>query len=257
MRFKERKAAMSGHSKWSTIRHKKAAQDAKRGKIFTKIIKELTVSARFGGGDPDGNPRLRAAIAEAKAANMPQDNIKRAIQKGTGELPGVAYEEVVYEGYGQGGVAIYVEALTDNKNRTTPEIRHLFSKHGGHLGEVNSVAWMFEKKGYFVVKRSAIPEDDLMELVLEAGAEDMKVDGENYELFAEQGQYEKVKEALEKKEIPMEISQIAMIPKNSTKVEGKKAQQLLKLLEALEDNDDVQRVSANFDIDESEISEET
>lgn len=248
---------MSGHSKWSTIRHKKAAQDAKRGKIFTKIIKELTVAARSGGGDPSGNPRLKAAIAEAKAANMPQDNIKRAIQKGTGELPGVAYEEVVYEGYGQGGVAIYVEALTDNKNRTTPEIRHLFSKHGGHLGEANSVAWMFEKKGYFVVKKSSIPEDDLMEIVLEAGAEDMKVDGENFELFTETGRYEKVKEALTEKKVPVEVSQVAMIPSNSTKVEGKNAQQLLKLLEAIEDHDDVQKVYANFDIDESEIMEET
>jgi YebC/PmpR family DNA-binding regulatory protein len=248
---------MSGHSKWSTIRHKKAAQDAKRGKIFTKIIKELTVAARSGGGDPAGNPRLRAAIAEAKGANMPQDNIKRAIKKGTGELPGVTYEEVVYEGYGQGGVAIYVEALTDNKNRTTPEIRHLFSKYGGHLGEANSVAWMFEKKGYFVVKRSSIPEDDLMEIVLEAGAEDMEVDGENYELFTELGLYDRVKEALKEKEVPVEISQIAMIPKNSAKVEGKNAQRLLKLLEAIEDNDDVQKVYANFDIDESEIMEDT
>ena len=248
---------MSGHSKWTTIRHKKAAQDAKRGKLFTKIIKELTVSARTGGGDTAGNPRLRAAVTEAKAANMPQDNIKRAIQKGTGELPGVNYEEVVYEGYGQGGVAIYVEALTDNKNRTTPEIRHLFSKYGGNLGDANSVAWMFEKKGYFVVSRSSVAEDDLMELVLEAGAEDMRVDGENYELFTELGQYENVKEALEEKKIPVEISQIAMIPKNTTKVEGKKAQQLLKLLEFLEDHDDVQKVYANFDIEESEIMEET
>lgn len=248
---------MSGHSKWSSIRHKKAAQDAKRGKIFTKVIKELTVAARIGGGDPTGNARLRSAIAEAKAANMPQDNIKRAIQKGTGELPGVTYEEVVYEGYGQGGVAIYVEALTDNKNRTTPEIRHLFSKYGGNLGEANSVAWMFEKKGYFVIKRSSIPEDDLMELVLEAGAEDMTVDGENYEIFTGPGDHEKVKEVLENKEIPIEVSQIAMIPKNTTKIEGKKAQQLLKLLEFLEDNDDVQKVYANFDIDESEIMEET
>lgn len=248
---------MSGHSKWSSIRHKKAAQDAKRGKIFTKLIKELTIAARIGGGDPGGNARLRTAIADAKAANMPQDNIKRAIQKGTGELPGVNYEEVVYEGYGQGGVAIYVEALTDNKNRTTPEIRHLFSKYGGNLGEANSVAWMFEKKGYFVIKRSSIPEDDLMELVLEAGAEDMTVDGENYEIFTEPGDHERVKEVLEKKEIPIEVSQIAMIPKNTTKIEGKKAQQLLKLLEFLEDNDDVQKVYANFDIDESEIMEET
>lgn len=248
---------MSGHSKWSSIKHKKAAQDAKRGKLFTKVIRELTVSARIGGGDPTGNHRLRAAINEAKAANMPQENIKRAIQKGTGELPGVSYEEVVYEGYGQGGVAILVEALTDNKNRTTPEMRHIFSKHGGHLGEANSVAWMFEKKGYLVIKRSSIQEDDLMELVLEAGAEDMRIDGENYEVFTDPGNYEIVKESLGEKEVPIEVSQIAMIPKNRTKVEGKKAQQLLKLLEIIEDNDDVQNVYANFDIDETEIMDES
>ncbi len=248
---------MSGHSKWSSIKHKKAAQDTKRGKLFTKVIRELTVSARIGGGDPTGNHRLRAAINEAKAANMPQENIKRAIQKGTGELPGVSYEEVVYEGYGQGGVAILVEALTDNKNRTTPEMRHIFSKHGGHLGEANSVAWMFEKKGYLVIKRSSIQEDDLMELVLEAGAEDMRIDGENYEVFTDPGNYEIVKESLGEKEVPIEVSQIAMIPKNRTKVEGKKAQQLLKLLEIIEDNDDVQNVYANFDIDETEIMDES
>lgn len=248
---------MSGHSKWSSIKHKKAAQDAKRGKLFTKLIKELTVAAKIGGGDAVGNPRLKTAIAEAKAENMPQDNIKRAIQKGTGELPGVNYEEVIYEGYGQGGVAIYVEALTDNKNRTTPEVRHAFSKYGGHIGDANSVAWMFEKKGYFVIKRSSIQEDDLMELVLDAGAEDMRVDGENYEVFSDPGIYEGVKEALEEKEIPIEVSQIAMIPRNRAKVEGRKVQQLFKLLEILEDNDDVQNVYANFDIDESEIMEES
>ncbi len=246
---------MSGHSKWSSIKHKKAAADAKRGKIFTKLIKEITVAARIGGGDVSGNARLRAAILEAKAANMPQDNIKRAIQKGTGELPGVTYEEIVYEGYGPAGVAIYIETMTDNKNRTTPEIKHILSKHGGHLGEANSVSWMFEKKGYIIVQRSAISEDSLMETVLEAGAEDMKIDGENYEIFTLPGSLEAVKEALEKKEIPLEVSQIEMIPKNRVRIEGKKAHQLLNLLEILEDHDDIQHVYANFDIDDSEIVE--
>ncbi|MEW5806741.1 MAG: YebC/PmpR family DNA-binding transcriptional regulator [Acidobacteriota bacterium] len=248
---------MSGHSKWSSIKHKKAAADARRGKIFTKLIKEITVAARLGGGDPGSNARLRAAITDAKAANMPADNIKRAIQKGTGELPGVSIEEVVYEGYGPGGVAIYVEAMTDNKNRTTPEIRHLFGKHGGHLGESNSVSWMFAKKGYFVIQRRSIDEESLMETVLEAGAEDMRIDGENYEVFTDPGNFEAVKMAVEKKGIPVEVSQIAMIPQNRVRIEGKKTQQLLGLLEILEDHDDVQHVFANFDIDESEIVDES
>jgi YebC/PmpR family DNA-binding regulatory protein len=246
---------MSGHSKWSSIKHKKAAADAKRGKIFTRLIKEITFAARIGGGDISGNARLRTAIDEAKAENMPQDNIKRAIQKGTGELPGVSYEEVIYEGYGPGGVAIFVEAVTDNKNRTTPEIKQLLSKHGGHLGESNSVSWMFEKKGYFVIQRKAIAEEVLMETVLEAGAEDISVDGDKYEVFASPNSYESVKGALEKKGIAIEVSQIEMIPQNRVRIEGKKAQQLLNLLEILEDHEDIQHVYANFDMDESEISE--
>lgn len=248
---------MSGHSKWSSIKHKKAAADAKRGKAFTRLIKEITVAARFGGGDPGGNARLRAAIEDAKAANMPADNIKRAVQKGTGELPGVSYEEVVYEGYGPGGVAILVEAMTDNKNRTTPEIRHLFSKHGGHLGESNSVSWMFAKKGYFVIPRKAVDEESLMDAVLEAGAEDMKVDGENYEVLTDPSNYEKVKAAIEQKKVPIEVAQMEMIPQNRIRVEGKKTQQLLSLLEILEDHEDIQHVYANFDIDESEIADES
>jgi YebC/PmpR family DNA-binding regulatory protein len=244
---------MSGHSKWSTIKHKKAALDAKRGRAFTRLIKEITVAARAGGGDPDGNPRLRSAIAEAKAANMPADNIKRAIQRGTGELPGVSYDEVTYEGYGPGGVAVIVQTLTDNRNRTTAEIRHVFSKYGGNLGESNSVAWMFSRKGYLVVPPGASDEDRLLEVVLEAGGEDVRQDGDNFEILCEPDAYEAVRKALQDSGVSIETSEVSMVPQNTVRLEGKKAQQALSLMEALEEQEDVQKVSANFDIDESEI----
>jgi YebC/PmpR family DNA-binding regulatory protein len=247
---------MSGHNKWSTIKHKKAAADAKRGKVFTRIIKELTISARLGGGDPDGNPRLRSAIASAKAANMPADNIKRAIQKGTGELPGVTYEDVMYEGYGTGGVAILVECLTDNKMRTTPEIRHLFSKHGGNLSEPNSVAWMFDKRGLFVVPGDGVSEDRLMEVVLEAGAEDMVQSDDDFEVYTSPETFNDVRAALEGAEIATREASLIMSPQTMVRLDGKKAQQCIKLLEVIEDHDDVQKVYANLDFDESEIEDE-
>jgi len=247
---------MSGHSKWHTIKHKKAAADAKRGRVFTKIIKEITVAARCGGGDPNGNPRLRTVLAAAKAANMPKDNIDKAIKKGTGELPGVSYEELSYEGYGPGGVAVYVNALTDNRNRTLPEIRHLFAKYGGNLGESNCVSWMFEKKGYIVVSKARAAEDPLLEVVLEAGGEDVRDDGANWEILSPPERLEQVREAIAGKGIEIVSAEVSMIPKNTVKLEGKKAQQLLSMMEGLEEHDDVQNVWANFDIDESEIDEE-
>jgi YebC/PmpR family DNA-binding regulatory protein len=248
---------MSGHSKWHTIRHKKAAVDAKRGKIFTGIIKEITVAARLGGGDPEANPRLRTAVAEAKAANMPSENIKRAIMKGTGELPGVSYEDVAYEGYGPGGVAIYVEVVTDNKMRTTPEIRHLFSKHGGNLGEPNSVAWMFEKKGRFAVPVDAIGEDRLMELALEAGADDLRREGDFFEITTSAAAFGSVQTALEAGGVAAAESGLVMEPQTMVDLDPKKAQQCLKLLEALEEHDDVQHVYANLSFDESALEEES
>ena len=247
---------MSGHSKWSTIKHKKAAADAKRGKIFTRLIKELTVAARFGGGDPAGNPRLRTAIADAKAANMPADNIKRAIQKGTGELPGVTYEEVSYEGYGPGGVAVLVEVLTDNKMRTTPEIRHLFTKHGGDLGQPNSVAWMFEKKGQITVPLSATDESRLMEIVLDAGADDLQAGEEQYEITSSPAAFGAVRESLEREGVPTVEAAIVMAPQNVVHVDGKRAQQCMKLLDALEDHEDVQHVYANLEFDEADLEAE-
>jgi YebC/PmpR family DNA-binding regulatory protein len=247
---------MSGHSKWSTIKHKKAALDAKRGKVFTRIIKELTIAARIGGGDPGGNPRLRAAVADAKSANMPADNIKRAIQKGTGELPGVSYEEVSYEGYGPGGVAVLLEVLTDNKMRTTPEIRHIFTKHGGDLGQPNSVAWMFEKKGQIVVPASATDEDRLMEIVLEAGADDLVREGDHFEITSGPGVFATVREALEKAGVPADEAAVVMAPQNVVHVDGKRAQQCMKLLEALEEQEDVQHVYANLEFDEADLEAE-
>ena len=247
---------MSGHSKWHTIKHKKAAADAKRGRVFTRIIKELTVAARLGGGDPDGNPRLRTVLLAAKAANMPKDNIEKAIKKGTGELPGVSYEEISYEGYGPGGVALYVRALTDNRNRTLPEIRHLFTKYGGNLGESNCVSWMFEKKGYIVIPKGKTTEEDLLEVVLDAGGDDVRDDGENWEILTPPDRLDAVKEALSGRGIQVSTAEVSMVPKTSVKLEGKKAQQLLAMMEALEDHDDVQNVWANFDIDEAEITEQ-
>ncbi len=241
---------MSGHSKWSQIKHKKAATDAKRGKIFTKIVKEIAVAARTSGGDPDGNPRLRTALEKAKEVNMPAENIKRAIMKGTGELPGMAYEESVYEGYGPGGVALLIEVLSDNKNRTVSEIRHTLSKNGGSLGESGCVAWMFEKKGYILVEKSSIDEDALMTIALDAGADDMKndPDEENYEILTVPESFSSVKEALEKNKIPLSLAEITMLPKNYIDLEGSAADQMVRLMEALEDNVNVQNVYANFDV---------
>ena len=247
---------MSGHSKWHTIKHKKAATDAKRGRLFTKVIKEITVAARTGGGDPNANPRLRTVLAAAKAANMPKDNIDKAIKKGTGELPGVNYEEVSYEGYGPGGVAVFVSAVTDNKNRTLPEIRHTFSKYGGNLGESNCVSWMFEKKGYMVVPKAKAGEDLLMEIVIEAGGDDVRDDGDNWEILSPPERMEPVREALNAKGVQVTSAELSMIPKNTVKLEGKKAQQLLSMMEGLEEHDDVQNVWANFDIDAAEMDEE-
>jgi len=241
---------MSGHSKWATTKHKKAAVDAKRGKIFTKITKELTVAAKLGGGDPDGNPRLRTAVEKAKEANMPQDNLKRAIQKGTGELPGVSYDEINYEGYGPGGVALLINCLTDNKNRSVAEVRYILSKNNGSMGEAGCVSWMFNQKGYIVVDKSKAGEDELMTVALEAGAEDMKSDPEepNYEIFTRASDFENVKKALESKGIKTEVAEITMVPQTYVMLAGKEAEQMVRLMDALEDNDDVQDVYANFDI---------
>jgi len=245
---------MSGHSKWQSIKHKKAAADSKRGKAFTKIIKEISVAAR-NGGDPEMNPRLRKAIQDAKAENMPADNVKRAIMKGTGQLEGSSYEEVIYEGYGPGGVAIYVEALTDNKNRTVSELRHIFSKNGGNIGESGCVAWMFKRKGYIVIEKEKFPDEDkLMEIVMNASAEDMNEDGSNWEIITVPENYEAVVEALKKSNAEMAESSLGYIPQTYIKLEGKQAQQMLRLMEELEDHDDSQHVWANFDIDEAEIS---
>jgi YebC/PmpR family DNA-binding regulatory protein len=239
---------MSGHSKWASIKHKKAQVDARRGKIFTKLIKEITVSARLGGGDPETNPRLRTAINAAKSANMPQENIIRAIKKGTGELPGTAYEEATYEGYGPGGIAVLVNILTDNKNRTISELRYIFSKNGGNLGEAGCVAWMFEKKGQILVEEDKVDEDELFMMALDAGAEDVRKDGSTYEIITQVQDFEAVKKALEEHNIEMSVAEISMLPQTTIKLEGKLAQQMLKLMEALEDHDDVQHVYANFDI---------
>ncbi len=244
---------MSGHSKWSTIKHKKGALDAKRGRMFTRLIREITVAARAGGGDQIGNPRLRTAIAAAKEANMPADNITRAVKKGTGELEGVQVEEVAYEGYGPGGVAVIVETVTDNKNRTLPEIRHIFTKHGGNMAAANAVAWMFEKKGYIIVEGRSMPEEQLLELVLEAGAEDLRQDGGSFEIFTAPENLEPVKEALKARGVTITASEVAMTPKNTVRAEGHTARKVLNLVEALEEHDDVQHVWANFDIDESEM----
>lgn len=241
---------MSGHSKWHSIRHKKAAVDAKRGQQFTRLIREITVAARVGGGDADSNPRLRTAVSAAKAANMPSKNIENAILKGTGELPGVSYEEVTYEGYGPGGVAVLVETTTDNKNRTASEVRHLFSKHGGSLGEVGCVTWMFNKKGRIYVPADQADEDSLMESALEAGAEDVTLDGDFFTITTDPNDYGDVLDQLREKEYPIDSSEVTMIPENYVKVEGKTAESLMKLLSALEDLQDTQNVSANFDIDD-------
>jgi YebC/PmpR family DNA-binding regulatory protein len=244
---------MSGHSKWHSIKHKKGAADAKRGKIFTRIIKELTVAARAGGGDPDSNPRLRTIIAEAKQNNMPAENIKRAIRRGTGEEPGVSYEEAQYEGYGPGGAALIIDTLTDNKNRTVGELRHLLEKHGGNLAAANAVAWMFSKRGYIVVEKSKADEERLMNAVLDAGADDFQDDEDNWEVLTVPENFHPVNEAVKKLGIEPATASVSMIPANYVKLEGKPAQQMVKLMEALEDHDDVQHVWSNFDISEKEI----
>lgn len=246
---------MSGHSKWASIKHKKAATDAKRGKVFTKVIKMITVAARNGGGDMNANPALRLAIQKAKEANMPADNIDRAVKKGTGELPGVTYEQVTYEGYGPGGVAFFVEGLTDNKNRLTAEVRNIFSKCGGNLAGSGSVNWLFEKKGFFVINKAGITEDKLMSVILDAGAEDMSSEDDTFEVKSQPHDYEKVKQALEDSKIKVESSELTMIPKNTVKVAGDQAKQVLRLIEQLEDNDDVQNVYANFDIPDDIIKD--
>jgi len=247
---------MSGHSKWASIKHKKGALDAKRGKIFTRIIKELTVAARGGGGDPDMNPRLRTIIADAKAANMPAENIKRAIRRGTGEEPGVSYEEAQYEAYGPGGAALIIDILTDNKNRAASEVRHLLEKHGGNLAAPNAVAWMFSKKGYIVVdkaKAAGVDEEKLMNAVLEAGADDFQDDGDNWEVYSAPESFTAVQEAVKQLGIEPTSAKVSLIPQNTVKLEGKPAQAMMKLMEALDDHDDVQNISSNFDISEKEI----
>jgi YebC/PmpR family DNA-binding regulatory protein len=245
---------MSGHSKWSTIKRKKGALDAKRGKVFTRLIKEITIAARIGGGDPDGNPRLRTAILAAKAENMPKDNIDRAVKKGTGELEGTIIEECAYEGYGPGGVAILVEVMTDNKNRATAELRHAFTKHNGNMGESGCVAWMFHKKGLIQYDKGAVNEEKLMELALEAGADDISDEGSALEVITDPRDFYKVKEKLDASGLPQPASaEVTMVPQNNIKVVGKEAEQVLKLMEALEDLDDVQKVYANFDIPEEEM----
>lgn len=239
---------MSGHSKWSTIKHKKGAADAKRGKVFTKLIKEITVAARMGGGDINANPRLRAAVNAAKAENMPKDNMERAIKKGTGELEGVSYEESTYEGYGPGGAAVLVESLTDNKNRAVADIRHIFAKRGGNLGENGCVAWMFNKKGYINVEKSAVEEETLMEVALDAGAEDVREDGDNFEVITAPEDFEAVREAIEKAAIPYLEAEVTMLPQTVAKLQGKEAEQMILMMEALDDCEDVQKVYTNADI---------
>jgi YebC/PmpR family DNA-binding regulatory protein len=244
---------MSGHSKWHTIKHKKGAADAKRGKVFTRLIKELTVAARAGGGDADSNPRLRTIIAEAKASNMPRENIERAIRRGTGEEPGVSYEEITYEGYGPGGVALLIQTLTDNKNRTVGEIRHLLGKHNGNLAAENSVAWMFTRKGQVVVEKGTADEESLLDAALDAGADDVNDDGSAWEIVSAPEAFETVRDAVKGLGLEPASAIVAMIPQNYVKLQGRDAQQMLRLMDALDDHDDVQHVWANFDIEEREI----
>lgn len=239
---------MSGHSKWHSIKHKKGREDAKRGKIFTKLIKEISIAARLGGGDPDGNPRLRQALLGAKAANMPQDNITRAIKKGTGELEGVTYEESMFEAYGPGGAAIIINVMTDNRNRTIAELRHLLSRGGGNMAEPGAVAWAFKKTGLIEINRDEITEDDLMEIALDSGADDVSLEEDVFEVKTSLESFESVRQALEDKQVPLVSSEITMLPSNTVKLEGRQAEQMLKLMENLEDHDDVQDVYSNFDI---------
>jgi YebC/PmpR family DNA-binding regulatory protein len=245
---------MSGHSKWSSIKHKKALVDARRGKTFTKLIRELTSAAKAGGGSAETNPRLRTAVAAAKTANMPADTISRAIKKGTGELPGEIYEEVTYEGYGAGGVAVLVDVLTDNRNRTVAEVRHLFAKHGGNLGESGCVAWMFGRIGLITLDVNQLPEDELFELVLELGGDDVKIEGDIYEIRTTPEAFEDVRAALEARGLQLEVAEITMLPQNTVPVEGKQAEQVVRLMEALDDHDDVRKAYANFDIPDTVLA---
>lgn len=245
---------MSGHSKWSTIKRKKGALDAKRGRIFSKLAKEITVAARLGGGDPKGNPRLRTVLLEARSNNMPQDNVERAIKKGTGELPGVTYEEITYEGYAPGGVAILIDVMTDNKNRAVSDIRHLLSKNGGSMAETGAVRWNFEQKGIITVSKDALPEEEIFEKAIEAGADDVDTSGADYQITTNPQDLHAVSEALGEMGVKVESAELTMEPKTTVKVEGKAVEQVLKLMEALEDNDDVQNVYANFDISEEEMA---
>ena len=244
---------MSGHSKWNTIKRKKGATDAKRGKVFTKLIKEITVAARSGGGDPESNPRLRTAVSAAKSENMPKDNIERAIKKGTGELEGVSYDEVSYEGYGPGGAAVLVESLTDNKNRTVADIRHIFTKSGGNLGEAGCVAWMFRKKGFLVLEKKDVNEETLMDAALEAGAEDIRDEGNTFEVITAPEDFEPVKKAFKAKAFKCVVAEITMLPNTTVELEGKEAEQMLRLMDGLEDSDDVQKVYSNFDISDETL----
>ncbi|HEY2234180.1 MAG TPA: YebC/PmpR family DNA-binding transcriptional regulator [Candidatus Angelobacter sp.] len=246
---------MSGHSKWATIKHKKGALDAKRGKIFTRLIKEITMAAKAGGGDVEGNPRLRGAVAAAKAENMPADNIKRAIQRGTGELEGVNYEEITFEGYGPGGVALLVEVTTDNRNRTVSDIRHAFTKGGGNMGEAGSVSWMFQKKGSIIIPKTKAKEDDLMNIVLEQGGDDLNDDGENWEITTPPSAFDTVLEAVKKSGAEVAHSEVGMVPTTYVKLEGSAANTMIRLLETLEDQDDVQNVYSNFDVDQKTLEE--
>jgi len=246
---------MSGHSKWSQIKRKKGVADAKRGQVFTKLIKEITLAARLGGGDPEGNARLRTAITAARADNMPKDNIERAIKKGTGELAGVAYEEYLYEGYGPGGVAVLVEAMTDNKNRTSAEMRYIFTRSNGNMGEAGCVAWMFHKKGYIVIEKGAVAEDKLMEVALEAGAEDIEESEKEYEVTTDPQNFEAVKKALEGAGIKYQLAELTMYPQTTVQLDSKHVEQMLRLMEQLEDHDDVQKAYANFDIPESVLEQ--
>jgi YebC/PmpR family DNA-binding regulatory protein len=246
---------MSGHSKWSSIKHKKAAVDAKRGKMFTKLIKEITVAAREGGGDPDANPRLRTAVANAKAQNMPNETIERGILRGTGQLPGTSYEEIIYEGYGPKGVAIIVEVVTDNRNRSTSDLRNILSKNGGNLGERGCVSWMFDKKGLVVIDKDKADEDDLILIALDAGAEDIKSEDDSYEIITEPQHFESVRDAIQEAGIETALEEISMIPQTTVKLDGKEALQLLKIIEGLEEHDDVQNVYSNFDIPDELIEQ--
>jgi len=246
---------MSGHSKWATTKHKKAALDSKRAKIFTKIIREITVAAKAGGGDPDGNPRLRTVILKAKEANMPADNIKKAVQKGTGELPGVTYEETTYEGYGPGGVALLMQILTDNKNRSVAEIRHLLGKHGGNMAEAGAVSWIFKRKGYLTLPKEGLDEEELMTLTLEAGAEDLLTDDPlNYEVIADPSDFEAVKLAIQDANLSPTFSEVTYLPQSTLHLEGKQAEQMIRLMDLLEDHDDIQDIYANFDISDEDLA---